>query len=410
MLGFQPLSSAPLSALLDFGTSSTANGVTVTTAYSFISGAPSATALISGATLTENYSVIQGAASADSSVSGYLFTANLSLVSGYPVVDITVNGQTLTEAFSIIAGQPQADADVSGETLTYADSLIAGYATASATVNGFTIANPYELFSGTARGTGIATAQGRLRAAIAKATKSTFAVTAPQQVNAIYRRQTTVYNPINGSVVVTNSDTNVKVVFTRFENLEIDKVTVQVGDVKMLIQTADLSIVPDSTSDVVIYSGKQYNVLKYKVDPSNAVYVIQLRSPGYTDDAVGGLNTKLGMAVSKAVSAAFTAIADIKEFATYRRSVSTYDPSLGTNSVVDTDYPLTVVFTRFEETEVDHNVVLTDDIKMIVQTADMSVVPNTGTDRVVRGGEVYEIINFKVDPSKSVYFVQLRSA
>ena len=113
--------------------------------------------------------------------------------------------------------------------------------------------------------------------------------------------------------------------------------------------------------------------------------------------------------IAKAAKTAFNAIGDIKETATYRRTVSVYNPSTGTNTLTNTDYPLSVVFTRFENLEIDKNVVQVFDVKMLVLVDSMSVVPNTATDKVIRGGKTYNVLKWNTDPANAVYTVQLRA-
>ena len=116
--------------------------------------------------------------------------------------------------------------------------------------------------------------------------------------------------------------------------------------------------------------------------------------------------------IASAVGAAFTAIGDIPESCTYRRTSSTYNPATGTNVITNTDYTLSkVIWSRFESFEVDKLVVLGSDVKVILQTSALSVTPNIATDQMIRtsDGKIYNILRVSKDPAGAIYTMQLRS-
>lgn len=113
--------------------------------------------------------------------------------------------------------------------------------------------------------------------------------------------------------------------------------------------------------------------------------------------------------VASAVASAFTALDDIPEAVTYRRTTSVYDPQTGTNVTTDSDITVNMVFTSYKNLEIDRVTVLTTDVKGIVQQADMGdISPSMATDTVVRGDETFNVLFYSQDPTSSIYTIQLR--
>lgn len=116
--------------------------------------------------------------------------------------------------------------------------------------------------------------------------------------------------------------------------------------------------------------------------------------------------------IVKAVTSAFKALGEIPESVTYRRTASAYNPATGTVVATNTDYVLSkMIFTRFENFEVDKQLVLASDVKAIIQQSELSIVPSTATDKVVRtrDGKIYNILRVSQDPAGATYTLQLRS-
>jgi hypothetical protein len=117
--------------------------------------------------------------------------------------------------------------------------------------------------------------------------------------------------------------------------------------------------------------------------------------------------------VAAAVKTAFTAIGDIPETATYRYYLSgdpSYQPEEGYVFNPKTDYSLTMLFTKFNEREIDNQVVLSTDMKCIVEAtefSDNSITPK-GADLIIKDSENWEIKSIYLDPTESVYIFQLR--
>jgi len=114
--------------------------------------------------------------------------------------------------------------------------------------------------------------------------------------------------------------------------------------------------------------------------------------------------------IASAVGAAFTAVGDIAQTATYRRSTTTYVPSTGGTTATNSDTTITAIFTRFSELEIQRSVGMqVTDQKMIVQQSSLTVTPNLQTDHIVYGGKTYNIVNFNPDPAGATYTFQLRA-
>ena len=114
--------------------------------------------------------------------------------------------------------------------------------------------------------------------------------------------------------------------------------------------------------------------------------------------------------IAKGVNSVFTALGDIPETATYRRQSSAYDPSTGVNSQIDTDFTLPVIFTSYQNFEIDRVAILSTDVKAIVKQEDMgTTIPSSTTDKIIRSnGEVFHVLRYSEDPAGATYTIQLR--
>lgn len=115
-------------------------------------------------------------------------------------------------------------------------------------------------------------------------------------------------------------------------------------------------------------------------------------------------------AISNAVGAAFTAVGDIAESVTYRRTASAYNPATGTNTVTNTDKTVSAIFTRYSQIELARSTgINVTDLKMTVRTSTLALVPNIATDKVVRSSKTFNIIDYSSDPAGATYTLQLRA-
>jgi len=113
---------------------------------------------------------------------------------------------------------------------------------------------------------------------------------------------------------------------------------------------------------------------------------------------------------ASAVSAAFTALGDIPQSATYRRTTTVYDPTTGNNTSTNSDTTVTAIFTRYSQMELGQNVSLkVTDVKMILRQASIAITPSIQLDTVINGGNTYNIVNFNPDPAGATYVFQLRA-
>lgn len=114
--------------------------------------------------------------------------------------------------------------------------------------------------------------------------------------------------------------------------------------------------------------------------------------------------------LAKATASAFTALGDIPETATYRRSSSVYDPSTGSNVETYVEFTLPVIFTSYQNFEIDRVSVLSTDVKAIVQQADVGITPSATTDMIIMAnGEEFMVLRYAADPAGATYSIQLRA-
>lgn len=113
--------------------------------------------------------------------------------------------------------------------------------------------------------------------------------------------------------------------------------------------------------------------------------------------------------IAKIVTTAFNVLGDIPETVTYRRATSTYTPSTGTNTVVNTDTSVSMVFAAYNSYEIDRVNITALDIKGLMESRYITVTPNVTTDKIIRNSKVYNILAVKLDPSSSLYTFQLRA-
>jgi hypothetical protein len=119
------------------------------------------------------------------------------------------------------------------------------------------------------------------RSVIKGAVASAFKVLGDIPEAATYRRTSSTYNPATGTNVVTNSDTTIPdVVFTKFQNFEVDKITILSTDIKAIFQSSRIAVVPNIATDVLVdKNSKVFNIIRVEQDPAGATYSLQLRAP-----------------------------------------------------------------------------------------------------------------------------------
>lgn len=115
--------------------------------------------------------------------------------------------------------------------------------------------------------------------------------------------------------------------------------------------------------------------------------------------------------IANAVSAAYTALGDIPRAVTYRRTSSVYNTSTGTNVVTNTDYTIAkALLLSFENMEIDKNLILASDRKLLIKAADLPVSSVAiATDYILDGSTVYSILRVTKDPADATIKLQLRA-
>ena len=91
---------------------------------------------------------------------------------------------------------------------------------------------------------------------------------------------TFVYNPNTGtdSEVGAVDIENLNVSFTSYKVEDIDNETIHREDKKVLIPSLDLSVVPKDTDYILTENGtERWNVKSKKIDPADAMWVLQVR-------------------------------------------------------------------------------------------------------------------------------------
>lgn len=117
-------------------------------------------------------------------------------------------------------------------------------------------------------------------AAIRKAVSSAFRAVDGLAESVVYRRTTTTFVPSTGKTTKTTQDFPLRVIFTSYSEFEIDRVVIVATDIKVLFESKNLPITPNGTTDTIIRSsGRVHNIINCKIDPANAVWVIQTRAP-----------------------------------------------------------------------------------------------------------------------------------
>lgn len=116
-------------------------------------------------------------------------------------------------------------------------------------------------------------------AAIRKAVSSAFRAVDGLAESVVYRRTTTTFVPATGKTTKTFQDFPLRVIFTSYAALEIDRVVITVNDIKAIFQTKDLPITPNGTTDTILRdSGKIHNIVSVKSDPAGATWTLQTRA------------------------------------------------------------------------------------------------------------------------------------
>jgi hypothetical protein len=116
-------------------------------------------------------------------------------------------------------------------------------------------------------------------------------------------------------------------------------------------------------------------------------------------------------AFQEAAQTIITAFDNIPVTATYTSVGSiTYSATAGAVSLTTTMSAVTVVFVAYQQTEIDNLNVMPYDKKALIAELDLdalSITPNI-TDKIIYGGEVWQVIDKKIDPAEALWQLQVR--
>ena len=84
------------------------------------------------------------------------------------------------------------------------------------------------------------------------------------------------YDTATGAVTNTITSSSIKSLIEEYTESQVDGENVKISDLKATILQTDLSGTPDTT-DILTYSSKDYDIIKVKQDPANAIWELQLR-------------------------------------------------------------------------------------------------------------------------------------
>ena len=88
---------------------------------------------------------------------------------------------------------------------------------------------------------------------------------------------------------------------------------------------------------------------------------------------------------------------------------NTYDVATRTNTGTETVYAdVPMVLSKFDVEEIDNNLVVTTDLKILIASLDLSVTPKEDDHVLLTTGEKYMIKSVKSVPGNSLWIIQAR--
>jgi hypothetical protein len=87
------------------------------------------------------------------------------------------------------------------------------------------------------------------------------------------------YNTTTGTVTTSPTSSTVKCTFVAYHKDEIDGDTIRMEDQKALIGATQLTVTPTVNDTIVDSAGKVWSVVRAKIDPMGAMWVLQVRKP-----------------------------------------------------------------------------------------------------------------------------------
>ena len=118
-----------------------------------------------------------------------------------------------------------------------------------------------------------------LRATLASVGSVAFAAIGDIAQSASYNRDVTAtYNAATGTVSTSSTSVSITAVFSKFNQLELNRAGMKATDLKCMIPQSQLSFVPDIQKDGITYNGKDYSILNVMQDSAGVTYTFQLRA------------------------------------------------------------------------------------------------------------------------------------
>lgn len=114
--------------------------------------------------------------------------------------------------------------------------------------------------------------------------------------------------------------------------------------------------------------------------------------------------------VSSGVALAYALTEDIQFAVTYTSPTSSgYNPATsGVVEVTQTASP-TAIVQEFRTEEIDGEVIRRGDKKALIKAADLAAITKVGlADRITLESVVWQVVGFKLDPTKTLYTFQIR--
>ena len=117
--------------------------------------------------------------------------------------------------------------------------------------------------------------------------------------------------------------------------------------------------------------------------------------------------------VQSAVGQAFEALADFQQTVQLERYPESpqYDSTSGSlQNFEPTTETVPAIILDYEASRVDEEVIQRDDQQVLIERARVTGADITTTDRIRAGGSLLRVIDVSVDPSGSLYTLQVREA
>lgn len=90
---------------------------------------------------------------------------------------------------------------------------------------------------------------------------------------------------------------------------------------------------------------------------------------------------------------------------------TTYDPATGVHTLATQTATATAILKTYSARETDGERIKVGDRQAIIRMSELSAITSKGTeDTLTIGGAVWQVVDFMIDPTNSVYRAQIRKA